>query len=70
MSRVATELAAVVTARSRLDTAMARQGLYCDNAYVDGDDGAEFEVREYGDPLDGRAFTIDLTTGEIDETDR
>lgn len=60
----------VSVSRTRLDEAMARQGQYLVNAYTDGDQGAEFEVREYGDALDGRAFTVDLTTGAIDETDR
>lgn len=56
---------------ARLDEAMAGQGLYLTHSYRDdNDDGrGEFEVREYGDPLDGRAFTI-AADGTIEETDR
>lgn len=59
-------------AKARLDRQLLAQSplLYLVNSYIDGDEGNYFEVREYGDSLDGRAFTIDLATGEIDETDR
>lgn len=53
-------------ALAKLDRAMLNAGLERTHSYRDK--GAL--VVEYGDPNNGRAFTIDAVTGAVEETDR